>query len=147
MSLIRLQKYKTRAAASLLVWFLFCVGIVCTNFVPASLSGGSDDASTHASVLDTSHNQMQIPHTMDDDHESLSEHSCCGNQADDHEMSKIIGSNVQLVSALAALAFMALTIWLYVFLRGLVTCSRNHCSDPPTSGYPPLFLTTQRLLN
>ncbi|MCM2680103.1 hypothetical protein [Echinimonas agarilytica] len=99
----------------------------------------------------TSHQHHHAEHS---DHQSQAQsddatkqHACCGPNDSGHDMSKILSSQFQLASLFAALAFSAIMMVLPVIKR-LFCAMWFYCdTEPPKSGYPPLFMTTQRLLH
>ena len=85
---------------------------------------------------------METSHTQ-----PMAEHSCCDHQAVEHDMVKLISSNSLLLSIFATLVFALFPLILMFSFQAPAVHGATPFKDPPPSGYPPLFLTTQRLLN
>ncbi|WP_143026595.1 hypothetical protein [Ferrimonas sediminum] len=142
MSLIRTQQYSQRTAALLLVWFVFCASILCTNLMTAASSKPPMDSSPQL----TQPAGMTVHLTMDDHNQPVATGmACCDNQPGEHDMTSLISTDS---SPTSALAFMVLVVFVFPLLTQLRTaCWATPGSNPHKTGYPPLFLTIQRLLN
>lgn len=136
----RLQKYAIHTASLMLVWFVFCVGVFCSDLLPTgseyTLQPETSSPMRHQNMKEhgaTSHAQ----HAM----------HCCEDGDGEHDMANLLSSSGWLLSFLAALAI-AIGIQLFPILFRLVSPGYyQRAQAPPQTGYPPVFLTTQRLLN
>ncbi|MBD1388397.1 MULTISPECIES: hypothetical protein [Echinimonadaceae] len=143
MSLLRLQKYNYRTAALLSVWFIFCVTVTCSNLFAHDDTVSQVSTSEHIAFTEANSHARHQPMTTEDP--AASEHGCCGDNADDFSITKLVNSKTDNFQTLAVVVVLALMLSLFIVRPKPILRPKRHIV--PTSGYPPIFLTIQRLLN
>jgi hypothetical protein len=137
-----MQKYACHTASLMLVWLVFCVGVLCSGLLPVHAE--------HTLPPSTLGHQMHHADMADVD---MPKHSVSDNLAvkdcsdDEHKMVNLLSPSGWFISFLAALAFSACIQFFPDFLRFVSPGLYHFGQGPPVTGYPPVFLTIQRLLN
>ena len=147
LSMHRMQKYTCHTASLMLVWLVFCVGVVCSELLPANAEHLMSPAASSSQV-----------HHRDMTDAGISEHGagsahashamqCCEGGEGEHEMTNLLSASSWLISLLTALAI-TIGIPFFPVLRRFDSPGLYQSGQaPPNSGYPPVFLTIQHLLN
>ncbi|MBD1390983.1 hypothetical protein IC617_16260 [Neiella sp. HB171785] len=142
-----IHKYQKPTAVILLLWFVVCLGFVCTqsNQVKAEVQVSPQHHLHHQQAAESTFHQSSAPHHST---AMAQDPAHCADKAD-QPMTKLLTSHG---AAFISLMLAALALWssqsLMLVMNAMLSFYRGKPeTEPPNSGYPPLFITTQRLLN